>query len=336
MKPEIVVNGRFLTHRITGVQRYAGEILARLDDRVSIIGSRQNGHGLSGHSWEQFILPWHLTSSSILWSPANTGPLAVPNQILTLHDLGPIEHPEWFRPDFARWYRLLLPLLVHRVRLVVTSSDYSRRKILARFHLPAERVVVIPGGVDRTRFKPWNDHPDQSSYILFVGSLEPRKNLEVLLNAWKMIEAKCPHVSLLIVGESGEVFRSSQPSREVGRVRFFGYATENELPDLYARSAMFVLPSLDEGFGLPVLEAMACGTPVVASNRGSLPEVVGDAGLLFDPQDHAGLAAMMLGLLTDPETRTSLREKGLERARLFSWTTAAEKMSEVLQINDAG
>ena len=266
-----------------------------------------------------------------MWSPANTGPLAVSNQVLTLHDLSPFEHPEWYRHDFAGWYRLFLPVLVRKVRRVATSSEYTRRKVIARFGLPADRVVVIHGGVDRSRFKPQKDHSGQGNYILFVGSLEPRKNLAVLLRAWKVIEGSHPDLSLVIVGATERIFRPFDLATEMERVQFAGYTAETDLPGLYAGAAAFVLPSFDEGFGLPVLEAMACGVPVVASNRGALPEVVGDAGLLFDPRNHMALAALLESCLTDVDLRQDLRYKGLERSQRFSWSAAAERMWALLQ-----
>jgi len=337
MQPEIVVNGRFLARRTTGVERYAGEILARLGSGVRIARPGRPAYGSgrpAGHAWEQFILPARLPRGAVLWSPANTGPLSVANQALTLHDLSALEHPEWYTASFSLWYRLLLPGLVRRVRRVITSSEFVRRKVLRHFGLPEERVSVVPGGVDTAHFHPLESQPERQNYVLFVGSLEPRKNLPVLLQAWESISARYPHIALVIAGASEPVFRpvdlpgGPQPAR---RVRWSGYAAESDLPALYAGAAAFVLPSLDEGFGLTAVEAMACGAPVIASAAGALPEVLGDAGLCFDPARPAALAAALEEVLCRPELRRELRRRGLERARHFSWSAAAAQTRRLLE-----
>jgi glycosyltransferase involved in cell wall biosynthesis len=251
--------------------------------------------------------------------------------VLTICDLTPLEHPEWFKPTFAMWYRLFLPLLVHRVRQVVTLSEQVRSKLLARFNLSQERVAAIPAGVNHTRFHPLYKPANKWRYILYVGSLEPRKNLSLLLRAWQMIENRYPDISLALVGVTGRVFRRFKLPDDIERVHFAGYVSEEDLPAFYAGAAAFVLPSFDEGFGLTVLEAMACGTPVLASNRGALPEVVGDAGILFDPNDPSALARNLSDCLTDSFLSRTLRQKGLERAGHFSWSSSAERIWKILR-----
>jgi len=328
----IVVNGRFLKRPITGVERYGREILRRLAGSHKVVRSRSWSDGMRGHLWEQIALPGQVGSDHILWSPANTGPLRVENQVLTLHDLSPLEHPEWYLPAFALWYRLFLPLLVLRVRRVVVSSEFVKAKIMRRFGLSNGHIVVVAGGVDIGRF-----HPDAEQkldlperYALFVGSLQARKNLARLLDAWNQIKDATPDIWLVIAGAGSKIFRSTKlAARE--RVIFLGPVSETDLPGLYAHAALFILPSLDEGFGLPVLEAMASGTPVAASKAGSLPEVVGEAGLFFDPLEIPEMANALKCGLTDAPLRNSLREKGLVRARGFSWQNSADKMWKVFE-----
>lgn len=336
----IVVNGRFLARRMTGVERYGREILSRLDDRPArngVVGMRvvryeARDGGWRGHLWEQVALPGQVGPNQLLWSPANTGPLNVRNQVLSLHDLSPLEHPEWFKPAFALWYRLFLPMLVQRVQRIVTPSQFVRAKLLKRFGLPGDRVAVVPGGVDTGVF-----HPGVPSrlilpacYVLFVGSLQPRKNLARLLAAWDSMKDSVPIAWLLIAGAGGSAFRpASLP--ETGRVKFLGAVPDADLPELYARAALFALPSLDEGFGLPVLEAMACGTAVLASKRGALPEVAGDSALFFDPLDVGEIAAMLDRGLRDSALRIALREKGLARVRCLSWEVSGEMLWKVFE-----
>jgi glycosyltransferase involved in cell wall biosynthesis len=329
MPRDILVNGRCLSRRITGVERYAREILRRFPVNYRIEMTNLNGG--RGHAWEQFILPTKLRRDSILWSPANTGPILIRNQVLTLQDLSALEHPEWFKRGFAAWYRILLPILIKRVRAVITPSEYVRQKVLKRF--PGVNALAIPSGVNAEFFHPGarrRSLPElPKRYILFVGSLEPRKNLPALLNAWNQIRREFPEVALVIAGGRGSVFRAIDLPVGGANLFYVGHM-DAELPALYADADLFVLPSFDEGFGLPALEAMACGTPVIVSNGGALPEVVGDAGFIFDLSAPDTLAQSMQECLTDKNLRASLIEKGLARVKQFSWQNTATEIWKTL------
>jgi glycosyltransferase involved in cell wall biosynthesis len=351
MTHSVVVNGRFLARRVTGVERYGREILRYIGEDCRLESTRHQGW--RGHAWEQFILPLKMNRDSILWSPANTGPLMVRDQALTIHDLSPLEHPEWFRAGFAAWYRLFLPPLAKRVQKIFVPSEYVRQKVIRRFGI--RNVTVTPNGVDSSIFHPGAkqsrfDLP--ACYVLFVGTLELRKNLNVLLQVWNEIKDDFKEIWLIIVGVSGGVFRTIRVrlSHEMERVRFLGYVDDEILAGLYANATLFVFPSQDEGFGLPVLEAMASGTPVIASDGGALPEVIGEAGLTFKLACHSEgefaateesrritaempryaqhdinqLTNVMKECLSNARLRASLREKGLERAQKFSWQSTAE------------
>ena len=340
---KVVINGRFLSRQMTGVERYGREIVRCLSGRVQVIEPLRWRRGLKGHTWEQLILPAMLGRDTLLWSPANTGPLFVASQVLTLHDLSPLEHPEWFTKSFASGYRLLLPRLVHRVRHVVTSSRVAQKKLRQVFSLPPEKVSVVPGGVNVSQFHP-NQKPPTGlprQYILFVGSLQPRKNLDGLLIAWQQLSQRFRDHWLLIAGGQDAIFRRGVYTHNIERVHYLGYVSELDLPGLYVGAQAFIMPSLDEGFGLPVLEAMACGTPVVAAAAGALPEVVGEAGLLFKLPaiSSDSLALQSMGLteaiehcLSDTNLRNSLVEKGLARVQDFSWQKAANKMEAIFQL----
>jgi glycosyltransferase involved in cell wall biosynthesis len=330
---DVVVNGRFLSRRVTGVERYGREILRCLPGEARVLRPRLEVQRAGGHAWEQFVLPERLRPGEVLWSPANTGPLAVANQVLTLHDLTPLEHPGWFKPAFGLWYRTFVPLLVKRVRQLVVSSEHVRKKILSRFSLPPERVSVVPGGVDLAHFHSRQPASSRlpSCYVLFVGSLQPRKNLGALLEAWERVIHQFPEAWLRVAGVEEHPYRFTRLPGEGKNVRFLGYVPEAELPALYAGAVAFVIPSLDEGFGLPVLEAMACGTPVIAARAGALPEVVGEAGLFFDPKHPDELAGALERCLGDGKLRLDLAEKGLSRINNFSWQDSAEKLWKVLE-----
>jgi glycosyltransferase involved in cell wall biosynthesis len=344
MPREIIVNGRFLSRRVTGVERHGREILRHFTGEYRVEKTRAKG--VAGHAWEQFILPakvWSpmasrrmqerapaLHSESMLWSPANSGPLLVQNQALTIHDLSPLEHPEWFNRRYSAWYRSFLPTLAKRVRVIFTPSEYVKQKVISRFGV--KNVVVAPNGVDASVFHPEAKQTTfelPSKYILFVGSLQPRKNLDGLLRAWQQIKDEFRDAWLMVAGGTENVFRALKfPGDD--RVRFLNYVDESDLPGLYANAALFVLPSLDEGFGLPALEAMACGTPVIVSNGGALPEVVGDAGLIFDLAAPDTLTDAMRVCLRDENLRNSLIAKGLTRVVKYSWRTTADLIWKTL------
>jgi glycosyltransferase involved in cell wall biosynthesis len=330
MSRDVVVNGRFLTRRVTGVERYGREVLQWIENKCRVEKPKRRLNRIMGHGWEQFILPGRIDSNSMLWSPANTGPIFVRNQILTIHDLAPLEHPEWFQPGFSVWYRLLLPLLARRVQRIIVLSECVRRKVITRFSLPAEKVIAIPAGVDTSKFHPLNVSTDMGKYILFVGTLEPRKNLGGLLRAWDEVKEQYPEISLVIAGIPGRVFRKLPDPASIHRVRWLGNVPEANLPALYAGAELFILPSFDEGFGLPALEAMACGSPVIVSDGGALPEVVGNASIIFNLSNPSGLSSAMSACLSDPSLRASLRAKGSARVKSFSWQATAESVWKCL------
>jgi len=331
--PKVVVNGRFLLQPVTGVQRYATEVTRRLDDRVRFVRPQRAARGFTGHAWEQLVLPRHLKRGDLLWSPANTGPLRVASQVVTIHDLSVIDHPEWFGRRFAAWYRWLLPRLARNVRLVLTDSEFSKSRLRAEFDLPEARVVVVrpgvderfglalPGRVEAVRMKYSLPH----AYFLAGGSLEPRKNLRTAFQAWEQVSAAYPDCRLLVFGAAGGSFSSRGFERIPDGVILQGYVDDEDLPALYGAAVGFLYVSLYEGFGLPVLEAMAAGTPVICSSTTSIPEVAGEAALLVDPLDPEAIANAMERLLADRTLQADLRDRGRRRAVTFSWerTTAA-------------
>jgi len=328
MTRDIVINGRFLSRPITGVERHGREIVRLFRDNYRVEKTRTNG--LAGHVWEQFILPARLKPTSILWSPANTGSWWIRNQAVTIHDLSPLEHPEWFKTGFSSWYRLLLPILINRVKVIFTPSNYVKQKVMRRFG--ARNVIVTPNGVDSSRFYPNAKQRTQNlpkNYILFAGSLQPRKNLQTLLETWREIENDFPELWLMIAGHTGRVFATTHLPK-VERMRSLGYVSEDDLAGIYANATLFVLPSFDEGFGLPALEAMACGVPVIVSDGGALPETVGDAAMIFRINEKNDLTRVLRECLENNELRLSLASKGLDRVKLFTWQKSAKLIWKTL------
>ena len=261
--------------------------------------------------------------------------------VLTIHDLIPQLLPEHHKP-LNRWYlNWTMPLYCRRADHIIAVSEATRRDLLATYHLPPEKVTVIHEAAS-PRFRPQTESAHErvrgmyglpEEYLLYVGTIEPRKNLERLLAAWTPLRrsGECP--PLVIVGKRGWLSGSFYAALEASPVRediiLTGYVLDADLPAIYSAATAFVWPSLYEGFGLPPLEAMACGTPVVCADASSMPEVVGDAALLFDPLDSDAVKAAMRQIAADGDLRDALRQRGLAQAAKFSWSHAAEETLEV-------
>lgn len=337
----LVINGRFQTRAITGVERYAHELTRRIRGDLRFEVPAPAWRGGRGHLWEQFILPARVARHEWLFSPANTGPALIRRQIVTIHDLSPLEHPEWFSHSFAFWYRLLWPILARRVHGILTDSDFSRERIIARLQVLPEKVIAIPTGVDEDMFHPVapferdrirEKYGLQKNFLLFVGSLQPRKNLSRLLAAWEKIHSEFTHIELVIVGTSGPQFQTSSDHTSVAASsHFLGYVPDADLPALYSTALGLIHPGLYEGSGLTLLEAMACGCPVLAANNTALPEVIGDAGVYFDPYSFPDLADKMRVFILDESLWAKIRQLGDERVRLFTWERACDRFHEALQ-----
>jgi glycosyltransferase involved in cell wall biosynthesis len=341
MKP-IAVNARYRAHRVTGMQRYATEIASRFSDLADSVVPATPLTGMAGHFWEQVYLP-AAARGRVLWSPNNTGPLATYRQVCTVHDLIPLDHPEWFTPRFSAWYGWLMPKLVHQVAHIIAVSEFTRCRILERFGVRPGKVTVAPNGIDK-RFSPRPSAEitqareelgiPEGTYLLFLGSLEPRKNIGRLLQAWDRISGELSDDTWLVVaGARGrsQVFSDAGLQHVPKRVHLTGYVSDDLLPALYSGALAAVYPSLYEGFGLPPLEAMACGTPVITSNSTSLPEVAGDAAILVDPTEPDQIGAAIARIAGDSSLRDELSRRGLARASSYSWDASAVTTLKVLE-----
>jgi glycosyltransferase involved in cell wall biosynthesis len=245
-------------------------------------------------------------------------------------DAAAVRHPEWYGRAYARWQAALLPRVARRARLLVTASSFGRGELVEMLGASPERVTVVPLGVDE-RFRPDADpeparraHRLERPYVLAVGTRVARKNLDVLHEAEHRLRQLGAE---LVVAGGGRAYMRAEaapPGRPLG------YVAEEHLPGLYAGARAVVVPSLYEGFGLPCLEAMAAGTPVVAAAATALPETCGEAALLADPRDPGAFADALVSLLEDASLHADRREAGLARAARFSWDRTARALDRVL------
>ncbi len=332
MTLKLAINARFQYRRVTGVERYAYEISSRLRSPKRFLLPQKNLGPIKGHLWEQFVLPRQLETDELLWSPANTGAWGVANQVLTIHDASVFDHPEWFKPQFATWTRLSWTILARKLKAVITVSEFSKQRLKYHLGIAHKKIHVIHNGVG-DQFKPQPEtnvqtikekYGIQKPYFLFVGTLEPRKNLSTLLQAWK--NSNFSQHELFISGVQGTVFENISQ-----HVTNAVYVPDEDLPALYSGAAAFVYPSLYEGFGLPVLEAMACGTPVITSNSTVFPEIFEKAALLVDPKNPNEISDAMKKIIEDQPYGDGLREQGLKKAEEFSWEASARKTQVVLE-----
>jgi glycosyltransferase involved in cell wall biosynthesis len=340
----ICINTRVLGQEITGLQRYTNAIVSRIGDGVRKISPSSSCGMIKGNLWEQFVLPKQLRREDVLFSPANTGPLGLARQVVTIHDVVPLDRPEWFDAKKGSWYRFLTPRLVQSAAHVITISEFSKQRLLAQVPLDENRITVIANGVDEmfrmhtvTELAPAMDALGLTGrrYVLSVGTLEPRKNVTRLLKAWsRIVDLVEEDILLVLTGkqEDANSFAQAAGFKELpARVCMTGHVSDELIAPLYAGAMVFVFPSMYEGFGLPPLEAMASGVPVLAGNLSSLPEVIGDAGLIVDPCDTDAIAGGLLRILRDEGLRHSLKALGLDRAKLFSWDISVNKTWSVLQ-----
>jgi len=267
--------------------------------------------------------------------------------VATIHDLS-FEHlPETFNRRSRAQLRLTVRRTARNAAQILTLSEFSRRDIIDTYKIDPERVSVTPAAAP-PNFAPVTDETElrrirmtyaiERDYILALGSIQPRKNLVRLIKAYSLLSqdrAQTELPLLVLAGKRGwlesETLRAAETSIARKNIRFIGYVPDADLPGLYSGASCFAYPSIFEGFGLPVVEAMQCGTPVIAGDRTSLPEIVGDAGVLVDPFDENTIAAALIRLISDPDGRAELREKSFQRARRFSWTKTARLTLEAYE-----
>ena len=350
----ILIDYRPALRQRTGVGQYAHEMAAALarggQDQVTVFSSSWKDRLLAdipaGTSPKDARVPVRLLNLAwhrLGWPPVerfgaradvvhSMHPLLMPSRsaarVITIHDLDFLDHPERARAEIRRDYPSLARAHAHHADGVIVVSEYTRGLVERRLGVPADRIAVCPSGAPA--WQPRRE-PAPGGPILFVGTLEPRKNAAGLVRAYARLLAQVPDAPPLLLaggtreGSEGLLQQIQDPSL-MGKVRHAGYVSHAELERLYSRASMLVLPSFDEGFGLPLLEAMTVGLPAIAARRGALPEVAAGAALLVDPDDEAGLAEAMRGLLSNRELACAKARAGIARARAFDWDASAIRL----------
>ena len=311
-----------------GIGRFARAVSARLPDHVRLTGGPRP-LSLLDPIWLSCQIA--ARRPSVFFSPGFNPPAVcrVP-LVITIHDLTHIQLPCFATYSRKLYYEFLVRRASNRAHRVITVSEYSRREILNWTGLPESRVTNVGNGVE-SMFRPEGPRYEPGfPYVLYVGNARPHKNLDRLFSAFARIDD--PDLRLVLTTpKTRDLMARLFKNGIEQRVHFAASVTDDDLPALYRGALALVFPSLMEGFGLPPLEAMACGTPVVASRSGAIPEVLGNAGLLVDPLDSVDIRQGIERVLEDSALRYAMRQAGLARARLFNWDTVAAKVNRVIQ-----
>ncbi|OYR67227.1 glycosyltransferase family 4 protein [Halorubrum ezzemoulense] len=349
------INGRFLRKEApTGISKYTSALLANLADLADIdqivvfgvetlpepitsdhcttTGRIPEHSGSIAHIWDQCVLPilTRRHDVDLLHSPAGIPPLVCPvPTVMTVHDLAPIRHPEWFTSKYATFYRMMTPVALRSADTIITVSKFTQQEVEAKYPYTNGQTSVIHNG---TTPPPEGAAPETvpKEYFLSVGTINERKNLRRLLKAYKLYRESDPSPQeLVMIGPDREIFTNTDLP-EVCGVTMLGYVSDETLGWLYRHATALLYPSLYEGFGFPIVEAMSVGTPVVTSNRGAMQEVTGSAGVLVDPESVVSIAE---GMRQSTIHRDELIKAGMERCSEFRWQqTAAQTLGVYRQV----
>ncbi len=356
----IYFNGKFAAQTTTGVQRVARQLVLALDERLAAragdaappedwvlllppgspllplgrIAQRHVGRpGRPLHVWEQMALPW-AARGGLLVSLAGSAPYFARRQAAMLHDAAVFDHPEAYTRAFVAWYRQLFRHLGRNAELLLTVSEFSRQRLAMHLHVPPERFTVVPNGCDHLDAVEADENVlDRhglrgARFLLAVGSANPTKNLAALLQAYTRLPPGDGLRLVIVGGLNPRVFAGAADAGDPAGVVRTGPLDDSRLKALYAAAAALVFPSTYEGFGIPPLEAMACGCPVLAARAASIPEVCGDGVLYFEPTQSASLDAALLRVATDAAFLEQLRLAGRSRVSRFRWAVSAQHLHD--------
>jgi len=327
---KLLFDARVLTHRtFTGIENYTRYLLKHLQTNITIAMPRTNNKYLS-HLWSHCVLPFK--KGDLLFCPANSAPIFIPKSkklVITVHDIAFLTYPQSFSKFFQLYYTFLFPKNIKRADKIITISQASKDEILKFFPDIKNKIHIIPLGIDK-HYRVL-DSIEKQKQILYVGSINERKNLVGVIEAFEKLPQELNY-KLVIVGNFYDLFSLSPKMQEClkrakrnSAIVFKHNIDDDALVKEYNISTVLLFPSFYEGFGLPPLEAMACGTPVITSNCSSMPEVCQDAALYVNPHDPYDIAQKLQLLLEDQALQNELIAKGFKRAREFTWEKSAQK-----------
>jgi len=327
---KIIIDARVLnSNSYAGVQNYTKYILESISDKLQLsVAKPKVKNKYLSHLWSHFVLPFK--KGDVLFCPANMAPIFIPKSkklVLTIHDLAFLTYPKSFSKIFQIYYSLLIPYNIKRADQIITISEASKKEIIDIFPQVKDKINIVVLGIDK-KYGIVKDLKKKKQ-ILYVGSINERKNLIGAIESFERLPKELDY-SLVIVGNFFDIFSLSKKMKEVlfrakknNKIIFKQGLDDNALIVEYNVSRILIFPSFYEGFGLPPLEAMACGTPVITSNLSSMPEVCGDAALYVDPYNIEDITSKMEILINDKNLQKELVSKGLDKVRNFTWRKSA-------------
>lgn len=353
MTEKIYVNCRFLTQKITGVQRFAIEICKQLKSRYDELFVFVAPHNIinesvanllsvrligkhKGHLWEQYDLPQYLRMQNTppLLNLCNSAPLFYDRKFITQHDVNYVRYPESFSKAFRLLYNNMVKYNTKHCLHIFTVSHHSKDELGLIYGIVKDKISVINNSVDSKFHHVEDKDLYKESYILAASSSPtPNKNFEATIGAFMNVLKQNSNIKLYVFGDckSHKVSGCTMdvtPYKNHPKIKFLGRVDDDMLVKVYSNAIAFIYPSRYEGFGIPPLEAQACGCPVVSSLLSSLPEVLGDSALLCDPNDHEALANALFSIISDDKQRNELIKKGYDNVKRFSWERSAERLVE--------
>lgn len=348
----IVVNARFLTQKVTGVQRYAIEISRQLkklygqdvifvcpknilNKEIALELEAKEVGSHHGHLWEQWDLPLYLRmiGSPLLLNLTNTAPIFYYNKLVTLHDILFVRYPHTFSKMFVAFYRVLIPLVVYTSKHLFTVSDFSKKEISDYYHIDKNKVTVIYNAVSSVFKNLYDATLRHKKYFMAVSSIKQNKNFFYILDAFLQLSAKDKQIELIVIGDlQSKSFQTMDLSKYKNKqIKFLGRVNDEELVRYYSNATAFIFPSLYEGFGIPPLEAQACGCPAICANTSCLPEIFGGSVLYCDPYDVSTLVKAMKKMIEDDNLRGRTIELGYCNIQRYSWEVSGIQMKMVIE-----
>lgn len=351
-----MINLAVLFDRPTGIATYAKNVVNSLDSLQPILLSAQSfpnfpqytiapdmtpAQGSKGHFkrlwWTQFQLPkiYRELKANLIYSPIPEAPLYSKSRYVVMcHDLIPLRFPSFTSP-LTNYFRYVVPQVLHQAEHIICNSEATARDLVDFYKIDAQKITPILLGYDTANFSPRKTQDDsQTPYFLYLGRPDPYKNLSGLIKAFAAVANQDYHLAIAGATDPRFTPKLQHQAKELGvahRIKWLDYLSYQKLPEIISNAIALVFPSLWEGFGLPVLEAMACGVPVITSGLASLPEITGDAAILIDPYKTEEIIFAMLTVAEDRELRSQLSKLSLKQAQKFSWAKTGMRTKEVLQ-----